>query len=55
MSGGFWLLEPFLLRLHHEKSEQNKILQGEKLKKQQFLEQTKSTEMVANTNGQKSR
>lgn len=54
MSGGFWLLEPILLKLHHEKAEQNKILREEKNKKQTF-EKSKSTESISNINGQKTR
>lgn len=53
-SGGFWLLEPILLKLHHEKVEKNKILR-EKNNKEQPFEKSKSTEIISNMNGQKSR
>lgn len=54
VSGGFWLLEPILLKLHHDKAEQKKILKEENNKEQPF-EKTKSTESISNMNGQKTR
>lgn len=54
MSGGFWLLEPILVKLHHEKAEKNKIIREEKNKEQSF-EKSKSTESISNMNRQKSR
>lgn len=54
MSGGFWLLEPILVKFHNEKAEQNKILQ-EKNSQEQLFEKSKSAESISNVNGQKSR
>lgn len=54
VSGGFWLLEPILLKFHNDKAEQNKILREENSKEQTF-EKSKSKESISNMNGQKTR
>lgn len=54
VSGGFWLLEPMMLKIHNKKKDANELMQIEILKQEQHFGQEESAvKILPSSNGTK--